>query len=310
MTETIAYIRSSLKELYPAGELQALVRLIMERVCGLSTYQLLSGKDIELSDTEKSKIKEIVKGLRRHEPIQYLLGVADFYGMELKVTPDVLIPRPETAELADRVIRDFRGKVPRVLDIGTGSGCIAIAIAMHLPEAQVAAIDLSDGALAVARENARRHQVSISFSQWDILAGMPGDTMGRNGRGIPDFSGNRLQDISESWGGGELDCIVSNPPYIPEWEKVEMEPNVLDYEPGIALFVPDDDPFRFYRAIARFARRHLADGGKLYLEISSRGGAGTVRLLEEERFSHIELRKDLYGNDRIVTAIYERDNRT
>ena len=153
MTETIAYIRNSLKDIYPPGEAQALVRLIMERVCGLSTHQLLLGKGKELSDTEKFKIKEIVEGLRLYKPIQYLLGIADFYGIEFKVTPDVLIPRPETAELVERIITDYRGQAPRILDIGTGSGCIAISLAKHLPKAEVAAVDISPEALAVAEEN-------------------------------------------------------------------------------------------------------------------------------------------------------------
>ena len=158
MTETIAYIRNSLKDIYPPGEAQALVRLIMERVCGLSTHQLLLGKGKELSDTEKFKIKEIVEGLRLYKPIQYLLGIADFYGIEFKVTPDVLIPRPETAELVERIITDYRGQAPRILDIGTGSGCIAISLAKHLPKAEVAAVDISPEALAVAEENARLNQ--------------------------------------------------------------------------------------------------------------------------------------------------------
>ena len=163
MTETIAYIRNSLKDIYPPGEAQALVRLIMERVCGLSTHQLLLGKGKELSDTEKFKIKEIVEGLRLYKPIQYLLGIADFYGMEFKVTPDVLIPRPETAELVERIITDYQGQAPRILDIGTGSGCIAISLAKHLPKAEVAAVDISPEALAMAEENARMNQVSVSF---------------------------------------------------------------------------------------------------------------------------------------------------
>ena len=160
MTETIAYIRNSLKDIYPPGEAQALVRLIMERVCGLSTHQLLLGKGKELSDTEKFKIKEIVEGLRLYKPIQYLLGIADFYGMEFKVTPDVLIPRPETAELVERIITDYQGQAPRILDIGTGSGCIAISLAKHLPKSEV----------AMAEENARMNQVSVSFHELDILS--------------------------------------------------------------------------------------------------------------------------------------------
>ena len=170
MTETVAYIRNSIKDIYPPGEAQALVRLIMERVCGLSTHQLLLGKGKELSDTEKFKIKEIVEGLRLYKPIQYLLGIADFYGMEFKVTPDVLIPRPETAELVERIITDYQGQAPRILDIGTGSGCIAISLAKHLPEAEVAAVDISPEALAVAEENARMNQASVSFHELDILS--------------------------------------------------------------------------------------------------------------------------------------------
>ena len=180
MTETIAYIRNSLKDIYPPGEAQALVRLIMERVCGLSTHQLLLGKGKELSDTEKFKIKEIVEGLRLYKPIQYLLGIADFYGIEFKVTPDVLIPRPETAELVERIITDYRGQAPRILDIGTGSGCIAISLAKHLPKAEVAAVDISPEALAVAEENARLNQVSVSFLELDILSeGYPSFMQGK-----------------------------------------------------------------------------------------------------------------------------------
>ena len=160
MTETIAYIRNSLKDIYPPGEAQALVRLIMERVCGLSTHQLLLGKGKELSDTENFKIKEIVEGLRLYKPIQYLLGIADFYGMEFKVTPDVLIPRPETAELVERIITDYRGQAPRILDIGTGSGCIGITLALEIPGAQVTATDASEAALEIARRTCCQSRVS------------------------------------------------------------------------------------------------------------------------------------------------------
>ena len=170
MTETIAYIKNSIKDFYPPEETQALVRLIMERVCGLSTYQLLLGKGTDLSDTEKFKIKEIVDGLRRYKPIQYLLGVADFHGLEFKVTPAVLIPRPETAELVDLIVNDFEGLSPYILDIGTGSGCIAISLARSLPQATVSAIDISPEALAVAKANAIANEVQVDFREMDILA--------------------------------------------------------------------------------------------------------------------------------------------
>lgn len=290
MTETVAYIRNSLKGIYPPGEAQALVRLIMERVCGLSTYQLLLGKGKDLSDTEKFKIKEIVKGLRLRKPIQYLLGVADFYGMEFKVTPDVLIPRPETAELVERIVTDYQGQTPRILDIGTGSGCIAISLAKHLPGAEVAAVDISPEALAVAGENARTHQVSLALYQGDILS---------EGNAPPAMTG---KDTYAYATGRDYDCLVSNPPYIMDKEKATMEANVLENEPHLALFVPDNDPLLFYRAIARFGQKHLARGGHLYFEINALCGKETVEMLRLANYTEVELIQDLYGKDRIVKA--------
>lgn len=301
MTETIAYIRNSLKDIYPPGEAQALVRLIMERVCGLSTHQLLLGKGKELSDTEKFKIKEIVEGLRLYKPIQYLLGIADFYGMEFKVTPDVLIPRPETAELVERIITDYQGQAPRILDIGTGSGCIAISLAKHLPKAEVAAVDISPEALAMAEENARMNQVSVSFHELDILS-----------EGYSSFMQEKqnfhVRETKIPYGGNrsvsyrKFNCIVSNPPYIMYREKATMEANVLENEPHLALFVPDDDPLLFYRAIARFGQRHLVEGGHLYFEINALCGKETVAMLRQENYTEVELIQDLYGKDRIVKA--------
>lgn len=281
MTETIAYIRDSLKDLYPPGETQAFLHLIMEQVCGLQPYQLLLGKGKDLSDTEKSKIKEIVEGLRLHKPIQYLIGTADFYGMAFKVTPSVLIPRPETAELAGRIIRDYEGQSPRILDIGTGSGCIAIALAKHLPDSRVTAIDISPEALRVAGENARLHQTSVSFIQQDILRLDTGKSLREDAR----------------W-----DCIVSNPPYIMNREQADMEANVLENEPHLALFVPDDDPLLFYRAIARLGLERLAPDGRLYFEINAQKGLETVAMLRKEDYKDIELIADMYGKDRMIRA--------
>ena len=301
MTETIAYIRNSLKDIYPPGEAQALVRLIMERVCGLSTHQLLLGKGKELSDTEKFKIKEIVEGLRLYKPIQYLLGIADFYGMEFKVTPDVLIPRPETAELVERIITDYQGQAPRILDIGTGSGCIAISLAKHLPKAEVAAVDISPEALAMAEENARMNQVSVSFHELDILSEGYSSFMQEK----QNFHVRETKSHTEETEAsliGNLNCIVSNPPYIMYREKATMEANVLENEPHLALFVPDDDPLLFYRAIARFGQRHLVEGGHLYFEINALCGKETVAMLRQENYTEVELIQDLYGKDRIVKA--------
>ena len=316
MTETVAYIRNSLKDIYPPGETQALVRLIMERVCGLSTYQLLLGKDKELSDTEKFKIKEIVEGLRLYKPIQYLLGIADFYGMEFKVTPDVLIPRPETAELVERIITDYRSQAPRILDIGTGRGCIAISLAKHLPRAEVAAVDISPEALTVAEENARLNQVSVSFLELDILSeGNPSFMQGKLKFHVEETKVSHKENKSFTYMKpkshteettayfiGNFNCIVSNPPYIMDKEKATMEANVLENEPHMALFVPDDDPLLFYRAIARFGQRHLMEGGHLYFEINALCGKETVAMLRQENYTEVELIQDLYGKDRIVKA--------
>ena len=288
MTETVAYIRNSLKDIYPPGEAQALVRLIMERVCGLSTHQLLLGKGKELSDTEKFKIKEIVEGLRLYKPIQYLLGIADFYGMEFKVTPDVLIPRPETAELVERIITDYQGQAPRILDIGTGSGCIAISLAKHLPEAEVAAVDISPEALAVAEENARMNQVSVSFHELDILS-----------EGYSSFMQEKqnfhVRETRFSCTRNKIFTYVKLKSHTEETEASLIEPH-------LALFVPDDDPLLFYRAIARFGQRHLAEGGHLYFEINALCGKETVAMLRQENYTEVELIQDLYGKDRIVKA--------
>lgn len=303
MTETVAYIRSSLKDLYPPGEAQALVRLIMERVCGISTYQLLLGKGKDLSDTEKSKIKEIVEGLRLYKPIQYLIGTAEFYGMVFKVTPDVLIPRPETAELVERVVKDYHGQSPRILDIGTGSGCIAIALAKHIPGARVTGMDISPEALSIATENAHGNDVSVHFLEFDILSGgkISSSRMARefHKHETKCSLGRNKVFISMKQ---KFDCIVSNPPYIMNKEKAAMEANVLEHEPHLALFVPDDDPLLFYRAIARFGQSTLAKGGRLYFEINALCGNQTVALLEQENYKEIELIQDLYGKDRIVKA--------
>ena len=283
MRKTIAYIRHSLQAIYPSGELQALIRIIMENVCGLTTCQLLVGKDRDLSEKEEAKIKEIVEGLQRQKPIQYLLEEALFHGLTLRVTPAVLIPRPETAELVDLVLGNCPAdRTIRLLDIGTGSGCIAIALAKNRPNAEVSAIDISPEALEVAKENARSQEVHIHFHQADILK----------------MANERMSSI----GTGELDGIVSNPPYIMQKEQAQMERNVLAYEPHLALFVPDDDPLRFYKAIADYARIRLRPGGRLYFEINPLCVEAMVEMLQAKRFQTIEFKNDFYGKARFILA--------
>lgn len=280
MTETIAYIKASLKELYPPSEISGMVRLIMERVCHIPPYRFLSGGDTVLPDNEKERIREITEHLKRMEPIQYIIGIADFYSLEFEVNPAVLIPRPETEELVEHIIRDNGNKAITILDIGTGSGCIAITLAKHLSQARVSAADISHEALSTTRRNAGRNGTDISFFQTDILRTEQAET-----------------DIP-----GMFDIIVSNPPYIKEEEKKDMERNVLEYEPHLALFVPDEDPLLFYRAIACFGKKKLNAGGHLYFEINARCGAETAGMLHDEGYKKIELIKDLSGKDRILKA--------
>ena len=279
MTETVSYIQNSLKEMYPSGEIKSFTRLIMEQICGLQPYQLLACKGKELSDMEKKRIQDIVARLKLSEPIQYILGQASFYGSVFETNPSVLIPRPETEELVDLIIKDYKHKTARILDIGTGSGCIAVSLAKHLPGAEVVAIDISEEALAVALRNAGRNQTDVSFIRTDILGAAC------------------LEDIP-----GEFDVVVSNPPYVKESERNAMQDNVLRYEPPTALFVPDTDPLLFYKAIAEFGNKRLKKNGRLYVEINAQCGKETTALFKACQYRAIELIRDLSGKDRIIKA--------
>ena len=278
MTETVAYIQNTLKDYYPLSEIKAFIRLIMERVCDIQPHQFLLCKDKELSDKEKIEIHNIVERLTKYEPIQYIFGKTDFYGFEFLVNPSVLIPRPETEELVEWIVSDYReaGQV-RILDIGTGSGCIPVSLAQLLPEAQVSSCDVSAEALRIAAMNVKRYGDKVTLFCADILK----------------------EELPEC----QVDVLVSNPPYITESERTDMEANVLDWEPELALFVPDSDPLRFYRRIARKGLDWLSEGGALYFEINRAYGAETVRMLEALGYRQIELRKDLSGNDRMIKAI-------
>lgn len=282
MTDAIRYIRQSLQPFYPEGEIKSLIRLLMERICGIAPHQLLLGKGKELSETERERITEIVNGLKKSVPVQYLLGTADFYGREFKVNPSVLIPRPETEELVDMILKDLRQKpatVPiHILDMGTGSGCIAITLAAELPQAHVTAIDISPEALETACTNAVRLNAQVKFCQADMLSTPTVE------KAVP----------------GKFDLIVSNPPYVWVSEKANMKKNVLDYEPPAALFVDDSDPLLFYRAIARFGKKHLREGGTIYFEINALCGKEMKELLQREGYRNICLLQDLSGKDRII----------
>ncbi|HIX73861.1 MAG TPA: peptide chain release factor N(5)-glutamine methyltransferase [Candidatus Parabacteroides intestinipullorum] len=283
MTETIARIRQALKTSYPDDEISAISRLILEHVCEMPFYKILLGKDKDLSDTQRKRIDKILADLQENRPIQQILGKEVFCGLSFKITPDVLIPRPETAELTYMVANDLKESPVQLLDIGTGSGCIAISLAHLLPQANVSAIDISNAALTVARENAASIGVKVDFKQLDLLE-------------------DKTPQALEQWLGNNLDAIISNPPYIMEKEKSGMVPNVLEHEPSIALFVPDNDPLLFYRTIAKIGKRLLKPDGILYFEINALCGEEMKEMLAREGYDKIEVRNDLYGKPRITKA--------
>ena len=278
MKQAIKYIRQQLQNIYPAEEVQALIYLLLEKKHNMSKLDICMGKDKIFSTEERKEWEDIVERLHNEEPVQYILNEADFCGFCFKVTLDTLIPRPETAELVNWIIQDYSHLAPSVLDIGSGSGCIAISISAALPNAKVESWDISAAALDIARFNNEKAGTSVTFNQQDILS-------------------NYLPQR-------ELDILVSNPPYITNSEKAEMSNNVLQWEPSTALFVSDKDPLIFYRAIAEYGCQSLKEYGSLYFEINRAYGNETVRLLEDMGYKNIILRKDLSGNDRMIKATF------
>lgn len=272
------HIKKELSSFYAEGEASAMAKWISSDILHLSTMELYTGKDMNFFTKEWKEVEDILARLKQREPLQYILQEAPFCGLSFHVEKGVLIPRPETEELVEWIVSDCQkaGKV-RILDIGTGSGCIPVALAERLPEAEVASCDISAEALRVAAVNVKRYGGKVTLFQADILQ-------------------DELPDC-------RVDVLVSNPPYITESERGEMEANVLDWEPELALFVPDTDPLRFYRRIARKGLDWLTEGGALYFEINRAYGAETVRMLEECGYRDIALRKDLSGNDRMIKAV-------
>lgn len=262
----------TLCQAYERSEARALYRWVMEERFGLSQADLLLGKDTTLSAKDDAELAEIVQRLMRHEPVQYVLGSTTFCGHRLGVEPSVLIPRPETQEMVEHIVRQMPAGT-RSLDIGTGSGCIAITLA--LSGHKVTAFDISPDALRIARHNAQQLNAVVDFRQVDILTASVAD-----------------EDA--------YDCIVSNPPYICQGEAKEMDSNVLDYEPHLALFVPDADPLRFYRAIAHYAQQALCTGGWLWLECNRAYAGDVAGLLRQCGMQQVEVLRDDFGNDRFV----------
>ena len=229
-----------------------------------------------LSPKDEKELESILSRLCNFEPIQYVQGTARFLGRTFRVAPGVLIPRPETEELVERMLEEV-APASRILDIGTGSGCIAVTLSKELPEAEVTAWDISGEALAIAGDNNHLLQASVLFVQRDVLTYQPVE-------------------------GECFDVIVSNPPYVTETEKRDMEPNVLNWEPSGALFVPDSDPLRFYRRIGELGRSMLTVGGRLYFEINRAFGEAVASMLRKQDYTNVRIRKDISGNDRYVIA--------
>ena len=273
---TYTQLWRSLTPLYSAGEAQAVARTVLEMQFGLTLTDIVCGKVNELSADKEMSLHKIFVRLRQGEPVQYVLGRAEFCGLEFSVSPAVLIPRPETARLVDLAAARISGP-KRMLDVGTGSGCIAISLALRCTAATVEAWDISTDALSVAADNAQRLGARVTFAQRNAL-NPPAD--------------------SAVW-----DVIVSNPPYVAESERKDMEPLVLDHEPQLALFVPDDDALRFYRAISRYAAVALRAGGSLLFEINPRFADDTARLMRDCGFSNVEIIDDDYGKRRFAVGV-------
>ncbi|MBU2996021.1 peptide chain release factor N(5)-glutamine methyltransferase [Cellulophaga baltica] len=265
--------------IYQKEEVNSFFYLLIEHHLGLQRFVLVMEPNLVVKKTEESPLFEALSKLKLDIPIQYIIGTTEFMDLEFIVNENVLIPRPETEELVRWILDDIKNHNSKlkILDVGTGSGCIPISLAKHLPNAEVFTIDVSSAAIAVAKQNAKSNKVSIAFIHDSIL---------------------EIESL-----GQKFDIIVSNPPYVRELEKLAMSENVLEHEPELALFVSDDNPLVFYKKITEFASQNLTKNGKLYFEINQYLGKETSNLLEKDNFSAIELRQDMFGNDRMLKGI-------
>ena len=272
VSNILSYFREELSAVADEREITSWYYISMEYLLVYNRSDCIINSNQVLNKSQLSKIKQIVAELKTHKPIQYILGKTEFYGLKIKVNEHTLIPRPETEQLVDWILKE---NFVAALDIGTGSGCIPIALAKHT-DAKVLAIDVSEDALLIAEENAKNNEVEIDFIHQDIL------------------QTNYLQKV---------DLIVSNPPYVLESEKEKMQENVLDYEPELALFVEDKNPLIFYKKIASLAFNFLNENGKLFFEINAKFGKETIEMLADIGFVNIELKKDMNDQDRMIKAI-------
>lgn len=276
MQEIIKSIKQVLSQYYPEGEILAFARLLLSHITGKPYASIMAERDLILNEEQQKHLDSALGRLKKYEPIQYILEEAEFFGLPFYVNENVLIPRPETEELVELIIGENPQQGLNILDIGTGSGCIAIALAKYMKGANVSAWDISHLVLDVAVLNSKRNNVEIDFKMVDVLKEYPTDK--------------------------KYDIMVSNPPYILEKEKQDMEQNVLSYEPHSALFVPDEKPLLFYERIADMALELLVPGGKLYFEINQAKGQETITMLEEKGFKDVVLIRDISKRDRMVVA--------
>ena len=269
----------ALSSIYDKEEIESFFYIISEFLHQKKRIDLALEPNFSMTENEVEKWNSIIAELKQEKPIQYILGETEFYGLRFLVNENTLIPRQETEELVELILNEnSKKKIPnsKVLDIGTGSGCIAVSLAKNLSNAQVFALDVSEKALDIAKQNAEINKVSVEFLHQSIL---------------------ETEDLKQ-----EFDAIVSNPPYVRNLEKEEIKKNVLEYEPHLALFVEDTDALLFYRKIAQLAKINLSDNGTLYFEINQYLGKETVELLENLKFKNIQLIKDVYGNDRMISC--------
>lgn len=274
-----SHYRRKLMHLYTEKEADSLLFLVLMEYTGLTKAGLLARHEDTVSESQLLKIHFAVKELLNEKPVQYVLGKTEFYGLPFIVNSKVLIPRPETEELVERVLTEMNGKrVPRIIDLGTGSGCIAVTLKKNLPEAEVTAVDVSEFALEVAAINADLNETRVRFRKLDLL-------------NAPEWTDDFV-----------FDAIVSNPPYVRKMEKAAMQRNVLAFEPELALFVEDADPLIFYRAIIDFAKKFLVVGGHIFCEINQYLAEETMSLFGKQGFAEVEVRADFRGNARVLSC--------
>jgi len=273
MNDIVNYLKSELSDFYDKQEVESFISLILEKVLGVNSTKRLLLSKINTNEKQRQHIDNLIDRLKNFEPVQYIFGESWFYGLKFKTDKRALIPRPETEELVEWIINTCPN-AQNILDIGTGSGCIAVSLAKKLPNSSVSALDISLDALTLAKENAEYNGVTVNFCHINIF---------------------KTENFEQ-----KFDIIVSNPPYVTDAEKVDMLPNVLNYEPDLALFVPDNEPLIFYSRIAELAKNILNNNGFLFFEINRKFGKQIVKMLKQFGFEQIELKKDICGNDRFI----------